>query len=485
MAELAVRAKYESTGVPVVRTLLKGTFPVWGLAFPIMTAIGLALFLIMLVEKGLNLGSSSSDVLKAVWVLISCSAASMVGLTLTRLFNKNELIVDKSGIRFPIMPDQLGASLKYFNWDSIQRFDVSNADQPIESRDLYIFTANSPKPITLQLKKLNPDETEQILLAVELWSKGCQLGENVAVLRSDIKQIALGTNDLSYTDMWEDELRRRYCPTNFLPLEPGRTLKGGTVKVIRHLALGGLAAVYLCDRGEGTDLVVIKEAVIPEDAQESVKAKAKEMFEREAQLLMKLEHPGIVKVHDYFVEGGRTYLMLQYLNGQDIRQFVRQNGPQREQFVIDSAIKIASIMKYLHEQEPPVIHRDLTPDNLVVTEDGSIVVIDFGAANEFIGQATGTLVGKQAYISPEQFRGRAVVESDVYAFGCTLYYMLTGHEPEALSTSNPKDRRDDLSPEICELIESCTQMEPEDRYRSAVQLIPVLRRIAAAQAGVN
>lgn len=482
MAELAVKATYDSPGVPSIRTLLKGTFPIWGLVFPLVTIIGLVLIVGTYIYYPTS--RDHADLFKCFFVIMSCCATALIGLTATRVFSKNQLIVDKSGLRMPVMLDQPLASMQYFNWKNIRRFDVSNADKAMERRELCIFTDRFPQPIKLFVDKLDPSETEQILLAVELWSNGCEVGENITTLRSDIKQLASGSNELSYTDMWEDELRRRYCPTNFLPLEPGRTLKNGTVKVIRHLALGGLAAIYLCDRGDGKDLVVIKEAVIPEDAQESVKQKAKEMFEREAQLLMKLDHPGIVKVFDYFVEGGRTYLMLEYLNGQDIRQYVRQNGQQPEHVAIDWGIKIASILKYLHEQEPPIIHRDLTPDNLVVTEDGSIVVIDFGAANEFIGQATGTLVGKQAYISPEQFRGKAMIESDVYAFGCTLYFLLTGKEPEALSTSNPKELRPELSPEVCELVECCTQMEPEDRYRSAQQLIPVLRRISAAQAGV-
>jgi hypothetical protein len=485
MAELAVKAKYESTGVPVVRGFLNATFPLWGIICPGITVIGLVIcFFAFGVYHALGSGQQLSEAIKFIAAIMSCSAVSMIGLTMTRLFAKTDLIVDKSGIRMPLLLNQLGASTAYYSWSQLTRLDVAHAEKEWKYRQLMFFTSRH-KPIVLDLEKLTPDEAEQIILAVELWSNGCQIGENVTALRSDIKLLASGRNDLSYTDMWEEELRRRYCPTNFVPLEPGRTLNNGTIKIVRHLALGGLAAVYLADRNDGAELVVIKEAVIPDDAQVSVKAKAKEMFEREAQFLMKLEHPGIVKVLDYFVEGGRTYLMLQYLNGQDIRQFIRQNGAQTETVVIDWAIKIANILKYLHEQDPPIIHRDLTPDNLVITKDGSIVVIDFGAANEFIGQATGTLVGKQAYIAPEQFRGKAMVESDIYAFGCTLYYMLVGQEPEALSTSNPKDNREDLSAEICEFVESCTQMEVEDRYRSAAQLIPVLRRLSATQAGVQ
>ncbi len=481
MAELAVKAKYEAGGVSTARAILRLSFPIWGILCPIIAIAGLACGIWTACAYPVTLLTGES--FKVMAFLLSCSAVAMTGLTLTRLLAKTDLIVDKNGIRMPILPTQPTISMKYLNWSQITRIDVAYADKSSwTDRELMIFR-RSEGPISMPLGRFDPAETEQILLAFELWSDDCEIGTNVDALRCDIKLIASGDESLTYTDMWEEELRRRYCPTNFVPLEPGRTLKNGTIKVIRHLALGGLAAVYLCNQETG-DLVVIKEAVIPEDAQEGIKAKAREMFEREAQLLMKLDHPGIVKVHDYFVEGGRNYLMLQYLNGQDIRQFIRQNGAAREHIVIDWAIKIASIIKCLHEQDPPIIHRDLTPDNLVITEDGGIVVIDFGAANEFIGTATGTLVGKQSYIAPEQFRGKAVVESDIYAFGCTLYYMLTGKEPEALSTSNPKDTRSDLSPEICEFVESCTQMEAVDRYRSAAQLIPVLRRISATQAGV-
>lgn len=483
MAELAVRAKYEGQGVGVARLALRLSFPIWGIVFPIISVVGFFAMIYAATTQPEWMLSPYAP--SAICFLFSCSALAMLGLTLTRVLSSNYLIVDKSGIRLPVLPEQLHNSIKYFTWSQIARLDVFAADkqkQDWKSRALVLYKTKG-RPIRLSLNRISAQELEQILLAFELWHTNCEIGENVKLLKDDIKLLSSGTDKLTYTDMWEEELRRRYCPTSFIPLEPGRTLKSGTLKVRRHLALGGLAAVYLCERDE-TELVVIKEAVIPEDAVEGVKQKAKEMFEREARLLMRLEHPGIVKVLDYFVEGDRNYLMLQYLNGQDIRQFVKQNGPQREHQVIDWAIKIAGIMKYLHEQDPPVIHRDLTPDNLVITDDGSIVVIDFGAANEFIGQATGTLVGKQAYIAPEQFRGKAVVESDIYAFGCTLYYALTGKEPEALSESNPKNTRTDLSPEICELVESCTQMEPENRYRSAAQLIPVLRRISAAQAVV-
>jgi serine/threonine-protein kinase len=146
---------------------------------------------------------------------------------------------------------------------------------------------------------------------------------------------------------------------------------------------------------------------------------------------------------------------------------------------------MATILKYLHEQDPPLVHRDFTPDNLVLCEDGSIVVIDFGAANEFIGNATGTFVGKHAFIAPEQFRGKACVQSDIYAFGCTLHYLLTGKEPEALSTSDPAQENSRISSELNQLVVACTQLETRDRYQSAAQLLPVLRGLSAAIPSAN
>jgi serine/threonine-protein kinase len=261
-------------------------------------------------------------------------------------------------------------------------------------------------------------------------------------------------------------------------MAPGQIIRAGKLKVVRQLSLGGLSAVYLAQL-DGNRLVVLKEAVLPEDGSVELREKAKELFEREAALLMRLKHKGIVAVLEQFSDHDRNYLMLEYVNGQDLRQFVKQNGAQKEAQVLEWAVQLTGILKYLHEQDPPVIHRDVSPDNLVLREDGSLVVIDFGAANEFISKATGTFVGKQSFIAPEQFRGKAVTQSDIYAFGCSLYYLLTGKEPEALSTSNPKEVNPDVSDELAELVVSCTQLEARDRYQTAAQLLPVLRRLSS------
>jgi serine/threonine-protein kinase len=259
---------------------------------------------------------------------------------------------------------------------------------------------------------------------------------------------------------------------------------------VRQLATGGLSALYLCQL-DGGRLVVLKEASIPAHGSDELKAKAREMFDREAKLLMKVDHPGIVHVLDCFVELDRNYMILEYVNGMDFWQLVRQNGPQREADVLEWAVQIATTLKVLHDREQPIIHRDVTPDNIILRNDGKVVLVDFGAANEFIGTATGTFVGKHSFIAPEQLRGKATTQSDIYAFGCTLYFLLVGSEPEAFATSNvlsaqeaaqaanPDLRITPTSAELCQLVESCTQLEASDRYQNVSQLLPVLKRLAS------
>lgn len=161
--------------------------------------------------------------------------------------------------------------------------------------------------------------------------------------------------------------------------------------------------------------------------------------------------------------------MLDHVLGVDLKQHVKQNGPLRQSQVINLAGQMADILHYLHSQEPPVIHRDFTPDNLVLTDGDKVIAIDFGAANEFIGNATGTFVGKHSYIAPEQFRGKASPQSDLYAMGGTLYFLLTGQDPEALSVSDPGLKATVAEP-LRDLIKGLTSVNTKDRISSAGEL---------------
>ncbi|HMP49998.1 MAG TPA: serine/threonine-protein kinase, partial [Candidatus Melainabacteria bacterium] len=167
---------------------------------------------------------------------------------------------------------------------------------------------------------------------------------------------------------------------------------------------------------------------------------------------------------------GRDYLLLDFIAGNTLRQQLAQYGPISESEALEYALDMIALVSYLHDLNPPIIHRDLSPDNLVVKEDGSLVLIDFGAANELIGTATGTLVGKQAYMAPEQFRGKAGKASDIYGIGATLFFLLTGVDPNPLTCSSPRKTNKEVSPVTDSIVASCTEQKIEDRAQSLQDL---------------
>lgn len=152
---------------------------------------------------------------------------------------------------------------------------------------------------------------------------------------------------------------------------------------------------------------------------------------------------------------------------------VRQLGPRPEAAVIDWAKQVCSILEYLHQREQPIVHRDLTPDNIILCDDGNIRVIDFGAAQQFIEGVTGTLIGKQCYVAPEQLRGLATVRSDIYSLGCTIYFLLTGKDPLPLTECNPQDEVK-VSAWLNELVRTCTAFDEQDRPQSIDRVIDAL-----------
>jgi hypothetical protein len=285
--------------------------------------------------------------------------------------------------------------------------------------------------VDLQLSGLKKEALRDLLLAIQYFADHVVFRPQLSRidLNLDMAFSTLGLHP-SYTQLWEESLVNRYGSTTFVPLACGSKLRQGAIVVKGQLSFGGLSAIYLADNGER--LLVVKEAVLPQMVAEDTRQKALELFEREARILSGLKHPQIVEVLDYFIENQRHYLVLVYVEGQDLRRFVLEQGAQSFAHVKRWFKEMLEILVYLHEMEPPVIHRDVSPDNFMLGRDGKIVLIDFGAANYFIGTVTGTMIGKQHYIAPEQFRGHATVQSDIYALAGTVFFLLTSQDPEPL-----------------------------------------------------
>lgn len=444
-------------------TAMCALLPIWALVVP--TVLGLFSALVM------QQPTQSMAVFYLLWGL---AAIPIAGILLTAYFEDDRIDLSKDNLSFPLfMLFNLRLRLNR-GWQEIS--DAALARSIDGKQSSLTLRFKSGEQLALKSRWFSKEEMEQLLLSLELWGVNCRRSKELvdyqrqlhAEIRSDGKQ--------SYTQMWEEELGRRFNATAFVPLEPGHQLRDGELKIVKQLAFGGLSAIYLAQRNR-LDMVVIKEAVVPASSDQATKAKAEELFKREAALLVKLQHANVARVLDHFVDEGRNYLMLEYINGQDLRQHVKQNGPQKESVVLQWALQIAEVLVYLHEQHPPIIHRDLTPDNLVLKNDGTVCLIDFGAANQFVGTATGTLVGKQAYIAPEQLRGKADLQSDLYSFGGTLHYLLTGKDPIALMAAHPREVLSDLSEQMDALVAELTAFDKTQRLRSAQAALEKLKAI--------
>ncbi len=382
-------------------------------------------------------------------------------ILLTILCGDETIFVTRDGMSLPFMLCPSFGVRTQRNWTSLKSVHF------LRDREFgkLIFFFDKGRPVTLRLQKLPAYLVEDLIVAIDVWGGGTDsfpaLLEARACLSGGDELVAL-----SHTELWEDELTRRFGATNFIPLEPQQTVKAGALEVERQIAFGGMSAVYTVSDKKGQSFV-LKESVVPDESDTELRKKACELLAREATILARLSHPRIASIIDHFVEDNRDYLLLQQLNGQDLRRLVKEFGPQSEENVVHWAIQITEILEYLHGQDTPVVHRDLTPDNLILDENGQVCLIDFGAANFFIGTATGTIIGKQAYIAPEQLRGRANVQSDIYALGATMFYLLTGEDPEPLAVSRPSTINSNTSRTLDEFIAACTAMEAEDRISSA------------------
>jgi eukaryotic-like serine/threonine-protein kinase len=131
---------------------------------------------------------------------------------------------------------------------------------------------------------------------------------------------------------------------------------------------------------------------------------------------------------------------------------------------------MCNALNYLHNLVPPIVHRDFTPHNLMMCTDGRVRLIDFNVAFQPELNTGKTIVGKRNYIPPEQFRGQASIESDIYALGGTLFFLLTGRDPEPLSQSFPINVLPELKEELNQIVARATALAIEERYRSVEEL---------------
>jgi serine/threonine protein kinase len=211
------------------------------------------------------------------------------------------------------------------------------------------------------------------------------------------------------------------------------------------------------------------------------------LFEREAQVLANLNHPRIPRYRNYFSldrqigEGLPWFGIVQdYIPGASLQELLEQGKRFSEKQVKNIATQVLDILIYLHSLNPPVLHRDIKPSNLILAEDEQVYLVDFGAVQDkaaFTG-VTFTVVGTSGYSPLEQFWGRAVPASDLYALGATLIHLLTGIAPADLPQKDSRIQFSDritLNPSFVSWIEKLTEIAIERRFSNAKQALQALK----------
>lgn len=318
----------------------------------------------------------------------------------------------------------------------------------------------------IRLCLLTKQELEELIFQLDKRVDASRFSQDYIRLQKALYLEDASSHHLS--SIWDEDLNLRYISTNYVPLQAGAQLANYTV--LMALATGGMSAVYLAKDKQRK--VVLKELVLTHLSSEE-QAKARELFDREANLLLKIKHDQIAAVLDKITENGRHYLVLEYIPGLTLRQHITKNGKEKPGAAIKIGLQMANILQYLHSQTPAILHRDFTPDNLIIKDDGSLCLIDFGAANEYVGKVTGTMIGKQCYIAPEQLQGKASPASDVYAMGATLFFILTGQDPIPLSASKPD--LETAEQQLGDLVARLTAFSEGERIKTSKEAFEALR----------
>ncbi len=267
-------------------------------------------------------------------------------------------------------------------------------------------------------------------------------------------------------------------------LLPNALLKQRYV-IVAQAGRGGFGAVYKAkDRQLGNRLVAIKEmsqsSIDPKDL-----AEATESFNREAMLLAHLTHPNLPKIYEQFTEGGRSYLVMDFIEGETLEEYLKKqnNTTLPVEKTLSIALQLCSVLEYLHTRQPPIIFRDLKPGNIMLTPSGRVYLIDFGIARHFKpGQEKDTMaLGSSGYAPPEQYgKSQTTTRADIYSLGATLHQLLTGDDPsETLFHFEPLRFTNPLLAGLDTLVMSMVSVAVNDRPENISIVRQELQRIMA------
>lgn len=247
------------------------------------------------------------------------------------------------------------------------------------------------------------------------------------------------------------------------------TVVGEKYKILYKVGHGGMSNVYLAINEVANKKWAIKEI-------DKKRTRVRQGPDTETAIMRRLDHPHLPRIVDV-IETDTTYLILMdYIEGQTLRRIVDDKGAQKQEDVVGWALQLCDVLDYMHHLDPPVIFRDMKPDNVMLRPDGTVFLIDFGIAREYKENADGDTraLGTIGYAAPEQYGGEGQTDprTDIYALGATMYHLVTGKNPTKPPYEMRPIRRWDpsLSTGLETIIVKCTKNNPEDRYQNIGEL---------------
>ena len=251
----------------------------------------------------------------------------------------------------------------------------------------------------------------------------------------------------------------------------------GKYKILNKIGQGGMSVVYLAMNERANKQWAIKE--VRKDGTKDYEV-VKQGLIAETDILKRLNHPHLPSIIDVIDCDDTFLIVMDYIEGRTLDYWLKKEGAQPQERVVEWAKQICDVLGYLHSRKPPIIYRDLKPSNVMLKPDGKIMIIDFGTAREFKEQSIEDTkcLGTQGYAAPEQYGGHGQTDArtDIYNLGATMYHLLTGHNPSLppyemypIRQWNPS-----LSSGLEEIVTKCTQRNPNDRYQSCAELMYAL-----------